>query len=530
MLIFGKKIKFSRIIWFFFYLLVFVILFKNSYSYLDPDLGWHLKAGEHISLTGEVSRENFYNYTFSGDWVNHEWLIDWLSFEIYTNLNYLVLSILFALVIVVFLIFLNIYTRRLSGPAASLPIAIFQLLGLYACLPHFGVRMQEFSVFFLFLELIIINDFRHRADKWVLAWLMPLFLIWVNIHGSFLFGLSILIVWILIELLQKLFNRIKKINCYLEPSKLLGKDLIIASLFLVLAVGATLVNPYGASLYAFLGEYKNTAYLGLIAEWLPLYAFPIGYLKLIYLGLLSAAWLLYLYEVVRRKEIKLNWWQFSLFILFLILAFKSKRNFPLALAATFPFFIHILVNLFNWEAIKKAGSNIKIRGLLVLCLSLSIISLAISVPYQKQPFIGFCGQFPCQAVKFLHDNREYDDYKIFNDYNWGGYLIWVYPERQLFIDGRLPQAPFAGKTFIEEYKEFFKKDVDKAAKFAQYDIRLALLPAKDKPLNIKKWEKIFFRISDEDLKVNNYLRDYLNSAADWEKIYEDGTALIYFKN
>lgn len=530
MLIFGKKIKFSAIFWFLFYFLIFVALLKNSYSYLDPDLGWHLKAGENISLTGEVSRENFYNYTFSGDWINHEWLVDWLSFEIYNQEGYLTLSIIFALVIITFLILLNITARRLAGPSSGIPIAVIQLLGLYASLPHFGIRMQEFSILFLLLELLIINNFRNLANKRSLVWLLPLFLVWVNVHGSFLFGLAVFAFWILVEFVQKALERIKKVNVYLEPSRLQVRDLITAVSFLILTIGITFINPYKAGLYSFLSGYGNTAYLGLIAEWLPLYTFPIGYLKLIYLGILSAAWLLYLYEVVRHKNIRLDWWQFSLFILFLILVFGSKRNFPLALAATFPFFIKILAELFDWSVFQRAGSSGKIRWLLVICLILSITGLSIDIPYKKDPFSGFCAEYPCQAVKFLQDRGEYDNYKIFNEYGWGGYLIWVYPERQLFIDGRLPQASFAGKTFIEEYSDFFKEDSDKEAKLSEHDIQLILLRTKDEPLKVKKWEKIFFRLSDEDLRVDNYLRGYLNSTPDWEIVYQDKTATIYIRD
>ena len=527
MLIFGKKFNFSALFWFLFYLLIFVALLENSYSHLDPDMGWHLKAGRHIARSGEVSRENLYNYTFSGEWINHEWLVDWISFEVYDNLGYLALSILFALVIVCLLVIVNISTRRLANKPIA--IAIIQLLGLYASLPHFGIRMQEFSVLFLFLELNIINAFR-QEQKWrQLLWLLPLFLIWVNFHGSFFFGLAIFVFWLIVELLGKSLMGIKKLGLYFQVRNLTNKDLFVAIIFFALTFLITLINPYGLDLYSFLIDYKNTAYLNLIDEWLPLYSFPIGYLKIIYLGFLSGAWILYIYEVLREKKDRIDWWQLSLFILFLVLSFKSKRNFPLAFIATFPYFIKILAGLFDWKKIKSMVYGKKIEYLLFFCLLLSIVSLSVSIPFNKNPFNEFCSSYPCGAVKFLQSNKQYDDYRIFNEYGWGGYLIWVYPERQLFIDGRLPQVSFAGKTFIEEYKEFFIKEADRDGKLSEHDIRLVLLRAKDLPLNIKKWEKIFFRITDEDLIVENHLRKYLNESPDWEIIYQDEVAVIYKK-
>src|SRR5205823_9243873 len=43
--------------------------------------------------------------------------------------------------------------------------------------------------------------------------------------------------------------------------------------------------------------------------------------------------------------------------------------------------------------------------------------------------------FPAAAVSFMA--RERPPGPIFNDYNWGGYLIWkLYPQYRVFIDGR----------------------------------------------------------------------------------------------
>ena len=45
------------------------------------------------------------------------------------------------------------------------------------------------------------------------------------------------------------------------------------------------------------------------------------------------------------------------------------------------------------------------------------------------------GRFPEKAVEFIEKNSP--DGKIFNHFNWGGYLIWeLYPRYKVFIDGR----------------------------------------------------------------------------------------------
>jgi hypothetical protein len=112
MLKLGKKIRFITIFWIFFYFLVFGIILKNSFSYLDPDLGWHLKVGEEIASTGKIPHLNNYNYTFTGKWVDHEWLINLISFKIFNEFGYIALSIFFALIIIISLIALNLFVRK----------------------------------------------------------------------------------------------------------------------------------------------------------------------------------------------------------------------------------------------------------------------------------------------------------------------------------------------------------------------------------------------------------------------------------
>ncbi|PJA10525.1 hypothetical protein COX68_00270, partial [Candidatus Falkowbacteria bacterium CG_4_10_14_0_2_um_filter_41_15] len=83
-------LKFKTIIWALFYILIFALLLKHSYAYLDPDFGWHLKTGQEIITTGQVPSINYVNYTLLGEsWVDHEWLANAAVYWIFTNWGYL---------------------------------------------------------------------------------------------------------------------------------------------------------------------------------------------------------------------------------------------------------------------------------------------------------------------------------------------------------------------------------------------------------------------------------------------------------
>jgi len=134
-----------------FYFLIFVTLLYNSFSYLDPDFGWHMKTGELIVTTHAVPDLNLNDYTLSGThWVDHEWLANIFIYLIYHNFGYIVLSVFFALIILVALIIQLQFTRKyfLPNNRGLILVLALQLAGLYASLPHMGIRIQEISVLF----------------------------------------------------------------------------------------------------------------------------------------------------------------------------------------------------------------------------------------------------------------------------------------------------------------------------------------------------------------------------------------------
>jgi hypothetical protein len=524
-----KKFTFFIALWVIFYFLVFGFLLKNSFGYLDPDLGWHLKVGEAISLTGVLPHINLYNYSFTGRWVDHEWLANLISFEIYNHAGYLALSAFFAAIITGSLILLNFFIRKFFVKTPDGLLLFFQLFGLLACSPSFGVRMQEFSFLFLLLEFWIIKEFNDKGSSRILLWLLPLFYLWSNMHGSFLFGLGILLFWLVAKLIERWLLSSPWRDYFSDKNKVKLSALKFFAFFSGLALLITLATPYGPELYSFLGSYANTFYLSAIQEWLSQFTPPFLYWQLAYLILLLLILGPYLYNVFYKKGVKIEVWQLGLVVLFLFLAFRSRRNFPLMFLATFPFLLENMHVLFTVNKEKTFFLRKELKYFLLVCLSLTAIGQFFSIRPVVDPFSSYCSKYPCSAVKFLKAESQYKDLRIFNDYNWGGYLIWAYPEKKLFIDGRLPQTAFAGHTLLEEYYEFFKQGTDYESKFAQYNIRLVLIKTKDDKINLQNWEKFIWQLSDKDVTFTNYLRLYLESSDKWQKIYSDPLASVYLK-
>lgn len=531
-----KRVNFKQVFWFFFYFFLFSLLLRHSFAYLDPDFGWHLQVGQEIAQTRSVPSLNNYDYTFNGSWVDHEWLSNLLIYVIYSRTGYIMLSIIFSLLIILVLILLSRAARRLR-PQAFLSIVILQIAGVMAALPHFGVRIQELGLLFIFLLLVIIDDYQKRQDWRILIFLPPLMYIWACLHASFLIGFFLLFSWLGVKVIERLLKIFYfKTNSsaeYLDLSSLLSiKKMAVYAGIAGASFIFTLFTPYKSGLYSFLEGYRNTFYLSHIQEWLSQFSFPFQYWQLFYLAFVALALLFYIYySFSQEKYFKLNLWTVFLAGLFIILSFKSRRHFPLLFVATFIFSVGVYNQIFMTYAVKTGRKwlNVWLEADLLICLFLLSILNFSQTQFTANPFDDYCQDYPCHAVSYLRRHPELDILRILNNYSWGGYLIRQLPERQLFIDGRLPQVEFAGHTFLEEYLDFFKAGTRLEDKLNQYQIKLILMPAIDPPIVVRNWEKVVFGIKENELDKPNYLRIYLNGSSDWRAVYGDSAAVIYQK-
>jgi len=528
-----KKSRFIRIFWILFYFLIFCLLVRGGFSYLDPDFGWHLKVGQEISLSGQVPSVNLYNDTYTGNWVDHEWLSNLALYNFYNFAGYEAIVVIFALLILVTLILLNWFFSKHTKYKLPLGInAALQLLAVLAAMPHFGVRLQELALLFTLLVLIILNDYERRKRKLTLLFLPPLFFLWANLHASFLIGLFLLAAFIAIKISERLLFRLStryKFWSFIDFSKLMERrDVWYLFLGWLSAFSVTMLTPYKLNLYSFLIGYKNKAYLRLIQEWLPQYVFPFHYDQLICLALGAAALLFYIYYRLKEHQ-GLEIWPVFLTVLFLFLSFQSRRHFPLFFIASFGFMMEAYGRLFIDTPIIKDVYYKWIKHLIFICLALVIIFEISEIKPVSSPFNAFCNNYPCAAIDFLDNNPQYLNSHLFNSYGWGGFLIHELPSKKIFIDGRLPQVEFAGKTFIQEYYSFFDTDSSPEIKLKEYNIGAVLIKIKDKPVKAKRWEKVVFMIKDEDLITVNRLKDYLDEASDWKVVYEDEVSRIYVR-
>lgn len=505
-----------------FWITIFLVFFTSGLSNVDPDFAWHLRVGQDIALEKQAPTvEKYLLPTLGENWVDHEWLSNLLLFLVYDlfgKFGYWVLGLFFALaatstLLLILKITRKYFVKKLARWDFFFLSSLFIIFGAFSFFGSYGIRLQVLS--WLFFVLCFLFYFKlSKEENWrYLAAFPLLFFFWANLHGTFVLGLAFSLL-----LLAFLFWQYKNIS--------LRKKTLLSALATIFA---TFLTPYGLDLWRLIIiEYtQNSSYLLLIFEWLPLYAVPfIHWRATFYITFFLLIFILLLvFKKIPKKPEFILYLAFLFFLLFL--ATQARRFVPMFVLGSIPFAIFAIASFLKKEIIGKWF------GFLIIFVTVPIILYQIFVftTLSLDPLTQNSNATPHNAVMFLKNNPEFSERNIYNRYGWGGYLVFMWPEKLHFIDGRMPQKPLSsGTTFIEEYFQFKKSEATAKEKLAEYNIELVLLE-KRKPLkeNFSRFEifmlEKLFLFDFNEFDKPDLLRTYLEK--NWQTVYMDDVSVIY---
>lgn len=410
---------------------VYSIFFFISFGRLDPDFGWHLQSGNYFIKFG-IPEFDVFTYTASDfRWINHEWLNDVLLSAFFSWGGYLILSIVYA--------FIWSISLFVFGHKSSL---VALILAVSAMLPFAGIRPLAWSTLFFALLLSIGNTNNHKYLKFVPL----LFLIWVNIHGGFIAGLA-LVFYYTLKYRQKIWFFVFAIS-----------------------VATTLVNPYGHHLYTEIVRTMSDSSLHQnIVEWMPLNASPA---VLPFVIVWAAGFIFF-----EGKKVKS--WINPGPILF-IASMSAARNIPLFVVATvkdIDMYFHRYADKIPDGGNKKIALAKKaVLGSLIVFVVVKVMTANIVVLKGLQDREL---HYPRASVSYLKAHGC--EGKLFNDYNYGGYLIWKLPEYQVYIDGRMPSwRDPEGVKYFDRANAVINDPASRESEFVTHNVRCVLVPKGNK--------------------------------------------------
>lgn len=425
----------------------------------DPDVWWHLKTGELIATTHHVPHTDPFSYTRAGQpWVNHEWLSDWAIFSVYEKVGLAGLDAVFAFVVTaaLFLAFL----RSRGRPYIA---GLFTIWGAVASAPSWGVRPQMLSLLLASVFLSILD--RTEARPYTAWWMVPLMLLWVNLHAGYALGILLIIVVMAGKFVEAILVR--------AEWKELRAQIRILGLVATACVAIVPLNPNGAKLYSYpFTTLRSNAMQAYIAEWFSPNFHAAKFVPFLLMLLATVVFM-----AISPRRLKLS--PLLLLLITAWMALDAARHIPIFVLVAVPILSELA------EPLLAPGSTRKNRGRFTLhwfnyaALAAFLVFTLVRVRTVVQVIpVEENKNFPADATRFIEAHALPGP--LLNHYNWGGYLIWkLYPEYRVFIDGR---ADVYGDDFMNRFADlYYLKTSDWYVPLETYGIKTVMMPP-DAPL------------------------------------------------
>lgn len=408
---------------------IFLVLVLSTAEGLlgDGDTGYHIKTGEVILDTGKVPRTDIYSFiTPTLEWTAHEWLSEVVMASLYRASGLTGVVVFFAVLLAI-THWLQYRILRTKFDDILL-CTVVTLLATLTASSHWLARPHVFSMPLTLVWYYLLDRF-HYDGKATLKYLPILMLLWVNLHGGFMLGIVLLLIYLSSNLVYSLTESPARALRYRANVKAL-------SLTTLLTIAACIVNPIGIEIFWFPLRVTSDRF---IMDWVIEFmspnfhqALPFKYMFLAVIAALALA------------PVRLNLAEGTLLTLVSYMSLYSVRHVSVFAIVVAPILLRLCSNimvslprqlaafyqarrvLFTELDRQLVGKLWPLIGLL-LVLGLSLFGV-LRVNFSERTF-------PLAAVEFL--KREKLSGNMFNDDEFGDYVIFsAWPQYKVFTDGR----------------------------------------------------------------------------------------------
>lgn len=467
----------------------------------DPDFWWHLKTGELIVEGRALLAADPFNFTSKAFIADHQerlvlnayWLWQVTAYGFYRLCGFSGIKLLNCLTLVATYAAIGWamfrYRLRLTLALPLLGTSLFLYSQLYQL-----ERPQVMSFLCATLVVILCLDIRRGARP--SFWLFPLMAVWSNIHGGVVVGTALLGV----------FAVGSAWDCRRDRRRLTNILLWCAGGML-----ASLASPVNFGIYQWALSMPASDGSRAIKE----FASPFGVV-------VQSPWVCGGFLLLLTAHIAalcVNWrrrpladWLLSAFCL--ALGSMYMRNLAFVAVALVPMTACLLAEAFPssriaWIRVERSVA----LAVIVMLLAANLATMKQGKAWRKEAWAEIdTAMNPYAVAEFLKSASLQGN--LFNEYDWGGYLIWkLYPDCKFFIDGRN-----FNRAVLEDYLKILKASLEEENGVPEYK-------------QILERYRIDYVVQPNQMKSGlvQKIMKYLLTEPGWQPIYLDGQAFVLAK-
>jgi len=402
------------------------IAFALKFSVIDPDLWWHLKVGDWIVEHTAVPHTGIFSRTAaSRPWVAYSWGYEVMLSRAYAWGSLVGIGVFGTLLTLMVAYAVFWMARRISGrfwPSWLLSIAAFSAF-LFNGMP----RPFFFSIALFCATMTLLIEAGRGGRVQLLYWLPPVFMIWANLHIQFVYGLAVVGLFVVVNIAQHIGRHFGFAPAFLDSPKIpaLSSLAIFGACFLATLIGPNTYHPYVA-----VWEYSKAKFsYQVIIELQPLSFRGFSHFAELFLG--AAAF----YAIGCRKKIDL--FKLSLMIVASVIAFRTMRDAWFLCTCAVACIADVIAQQARRAEVEPAEQHeswLELVGVAAVVLVLLTMFTRGTNFNERELDRAISGTYPVNAVNYLR--RSPVPGPLYNNLNWGGFLMWYMPDYPVAIDGR----------------------------------------------------------------------------------------------
>lgn len=421
---------------------------RLKYFVLDSDIWWHLKVGDWIVDHFAVPHTGILSLTAANrPWVAYSWGYEVMLSRAYAWFGLIGIGVFGTILTLAVAYSICWMLLRLSGNFWIAWIGTWIVC--WSFLFNGTPRPFFFSIAFFAIALTWLLEANRTGRIEPLYWLPLVFVLWANIHIQFIYGLFLVGLFvgmnIVVRISRALFPTLAD-RTLQEPALDTGKLVaIFAACVLATLIGPNFYRPYVVVL-----EYSKAKFAySVIVELQPL-SFR-GYSHFLELFIAAAGSFAVGYQARSSHQssshanfIKLDLFKLALLTAGSLVAFRTMRDawficLPAA-ACVADAFRTWNEERRNTAVVQETDSaepsetwleRIGLAAVVAVCLAL----VASAVDFNERGLDrAISADYPVNAINFLR--RSPVRGPLYNNLNWGGFLMWYMPDHPVAIDGR----------------------------------------------------------------------------------------------